>query len=187
VTGELKNLTRGCDIFGSDIDAEAVQWACDHLPDAAVFSTNEPVPPTRYPDEHFDLICSISLFTHLDETMQNTWLAELRRMLKPGGILLASTHGRHTLASCTPTELNQLENHGMAFRVDRKGRFKLDGLPDFYQTTFHSRNYVARQWSRFFDVVDHRDGGLGGHQDLVVLRRRTEPVDASRVPRSSVS
>lgn len=163
-----------------------MQWASEHLSDAAAFTTNEPTPPARYPNEYFDLIYSVSLFTHLDETLQNTWLNELGRMLKPGGILFASTHGRHTLGSCTPEELNQLEDYGMAFRADRKGRFKLDGLPDFYQTTFHSRDYVARQWSRFFDIVDHRDGGLGGHQDLVVLRRRAASTDVSQPPRSPV-
>jgi SAM-dependent methyltransferase len=174
VACEMKKLALACDIYGSDIDREAIQWARNHRSDIATFTTNEPEPPTRYADNFFDLIYSVSLFTHLDEALQDAWLMELARILKPGGRLLASTHGRYTLASCTLEELEQLDEHGIVFRVDRKGRFKLDGLPDFYQTTFHSRDYVERRWSRFFEVVDHIDGGLGGHQDLIVLMRRPE-------------
>lgn len=170
VVGEMKGLTRNCRFHGSDIDEEAIAWARANLSQIAQFQTNSPAPPTRYPDGMFDLIYNVSLFTHLDEPSQNAWLAELARILKPGGTLLTTIHGRHTYASCTPEELRQLDEHGIAFRVDHKGRFKLDGLPDFYQTTFHAKDYVARVWGRYFRVVDHVEGGLGGHHDIVVLQ-----------------
>jgi len=85
-------------------------------------------------------------------------------------VLLVTTHGKFALASCTDAELGEFDRRGFVHRVDRKGRFKLDGLPDFYQTTFHTREYVNRAWSRHFDVVDHIEGGLGRHQDVVLLR-----------------
>ena len=138
----------------------------------ADFASNEPRPPTRYASNTFDVIYSISLFTHLDEASQNLWLAELARVLKPGGMLLTTIHGDFARASCSPEELKALDRTGIVFRVDRKGRFKLDGLPDFYQTTFHTQAYVERAWRVFFEVVDHIQGGLGRHQDLVILRRR---------------
>ena len=172
VAVELKKLIPTCHLYGSDIDKEAIAWAQKHLAGLGEFTTNERYPPTQYPTNTFDVIYSISLFTHLDESSQNLWLAELARILKPGGTLLTTIHGDFARASCTPVELKKLNRNGMAFRVDRKGRFKLDGLPDFYQTTFHTRAYVARVWSKFFDVVEHIDGGLGQHQDLVILKRR---------------
>ncbi len=181
VANELKSLAPSCRISGSDINRETIDWAREHLSDVGGFETNDPAPPTRHADGTFDAIYTVSLFTHLDEASQDAWLAELARILKPGGIFLATTHGRHSLTSCTAGELRELEARGIVHRVDRKGRFKLDGLPDSYQTTFHTREYVARSWSRFFGVVDHVEGWLGD-QDLVVLRRRS--IDPIRLPPS---
>ena len=172
VAVELKKRLSTCRLYGSDIDKEAIAWAQKHLAGYGDFATNDVAPPTRYASDTFDVIYSISLFTHLDERLQLLWLEELARILKPKGTLLTTIHGTFARASCTPDELNELDRKGIAFRVDRKGRFKLDGLPDFYQTTFHTPAYVASVWGEYFEVIDHIEGGLGQHQDLVVLRRR---------------
>jgi SAM-dependent methyltransferase len=172
VATEVKRLVPGCRLHGSDIDAEAIGWARANLSHVADFVTNTAYPPAPFAAATFDAIYTISLFTHLDEPAQDAWLAELARILKPGGTLVATTHGRLARASCTPEELAGLDARGFVYRVDRKGRFKVDGLPDSYQTTFHSREYVARAWAKSFDVAAHLEGALGGHQDLIVLRRR---------------
>lgn len=164
-----------CRLVGSDIDAEAVAWAAGHLSRVACFETNAIAPPLRHAPDSFDLVYCVSLFTHLDEALQDRWLAEIARVLKPGGYLVATTHGTSAAATCTPAERLEVERRGIAFRVDRKGRFKLDGLPDFYQTTFHSEAYVKRHWSKFMPLVALRPGGLGRHQDLVVLRKPAAP------------
>jgi ubiquinone/menaquinone biosynthesis C-methylase UbiE len=171
VATEVKALVPSCRLHGSDIDRDAIGWAQEHLRHVGNFAVNDPTPPTRYPGAFFDVVYSVSLFTHLDERSQEGWLEELARILKPGGVLIVTTHGKFALESCTDAELDELGRRGIVYRVGRKGRFKLDGLPDFYQTTFHTREYVSRAWSRHFDVVDHIEGGLGGHQDLVLLRR----------------
>jgi ubiquinone/menaquinone biosynthesis C-methylase UbiE len=41
-------------------------------------------PPLPFPDDHFDLVFSSSVFTHIDEHAQDLWLAELRRVTQPG-------------------------------------------------------------------------------------------------------
>lgn len=172
---ELKQLTEDCRIFGSDIDHEAIAWAQQNLPHIGTFTTNNPLPPTDFPNDFFDVIVSISLLTHVDEGSQHRWLKEWNRILKPGGTILTTVHGEPTYQNCTADELVELAERGIAHRVDRKGRFKLDGLPDFYQTTFHTRKYVKQAWGKWFDVIDHLDGGLSGHQDFVVLRRSPHP------------
>jgi SAM-dependent methyltransferase len=171
VLTHLKTLAPSCRLYGSDIDEEAIAWARANLSSVATFDVNSFLPPTRYADCSFDLVYSISLFTHLDEPSQLAWLAELSRIAKPGAMLLATVHGESTHHGCFPDELKQLEGRGFVYRVDRKGRFKLDGLPDSYQTTFHTRAYVTEVWSRWFEVVDYIAGGLHGHQDVVILKR----------------
>ncbi|MGZ5104381.1 MAG: class I SAM-dependent methyltransferase [Usitatibacter sp.] len=171
VAVELKALTVDCRHQGSDIDDEAIAWASRNLAHVGSFGTNGATPPTSFADSQFDLIYTVSLFTHLDERNQDLWLAELARILKPGGTLLATVHGAPTLAGCTEEERAELRERGIVFRVGRRGRLKLDGLPDFYQTTFHTREYVARKWSRLLVVAEYIEGGIGGHQDVVVMKR----------------
>jgi SAM-dependent methyltransferase len=174
VAAELKALVPECAIFGCDVDNEAIQWAHRNLSSIGIFAVNEGTPPTSFESGFFDAIYSISLFTHLNEEPQNRWLEELRRLVRQGGIVIATVHGTRALASCTREELNKLQSTGFLYRVGSVGCFKLDGLPDDYQTTFHSREYVERVWGKWFAVETYIEGGLDGHQDLVVLRKHRE-------------
>jgi SAM-dependent methyltransferase len=168
----FKALVPGASCFGTDIDAEAIGWAKQHLSHLGRFDCNAPLPPLRFGDSAFDLVYSVSVFTHLNENDQLLWLRELHRVVRKDGCVIASVHGALARASCSPSELERLSENGFVYRTDRRGLFKLDGLPDFYQTTFHSKDYVSRVWSRYFEVLEHVEGGLAGHQDLVVLRPR---------------
>ena len=53
------------------------------------------LPPLPLEDESFDLIWSISVFTHLTDNSL-PWLCELHRLLRPGGLLIATYMGRWT-------------------------------------------------------------------------------------------
>jgi ubiquinone/menaquinone biosynthesis C-methylase UbiE len=172
IAAEIRTMLPSCRLYGTDTDLEAIGWATKNLAHIATFSANAASPPTRFEGASFDVVYAISLFTHLDEASQLAWLQELARVTKAGGIVLATVHGSVTRSSCTRSELKELSATGIAYRMDRRGRLKLDGLPDAYQTTFHAREYVERVWQRFFHVIEYVEGGLGDHQDLVVLRPR---------------
>ena len=45
--------------------------------------------------------------------------------------------------------------------------------PDFYQTCFHTTEYIRREWSNFFDVSDYIEQGINDAHDLVVLQKRS--------------
>jgi ubiquinone/menaquinone biosynthesis C-methylase UbiE len=177
----LHAYTQACTLHGSDIDGQAIGWAQVHLSGLARFSTNTVAAPTGFADGMFDAIYCVSLFTHLDERAQDEWLGEMARILKPGGVFITTTHGRFAMDSCSASELLELQRNGIVFRVDRRGRFKVDGLPDFYQTTFHSVDYVKSHWGRFLPVVDYIEGGLNGHQDMVVMRKSVVPDGAPSI------
>lgn len=168
---KLKDALRIGELYGSDIDHEAIAWASSNLEHVASFTRNDIIPPTDFSDEYFDVIYSISLFTHLDERLQNEWLQELMRLVKPGGILITTVHGAFCTKHCTAEEVAMLQEVGIVFRVDHVGLFKLDGLPDFYQTTFHTKEYVIREWEKFGTVEKYLEGGVDNHQDLIVLRK----------------
>jgi hypothetical protein len=58
--------------------------------------------------------------------------------------------------------------------VDGRSHDLDDVLEDktYYRTTHHAHDYVRREWSRYFEVVDVLPACIGNVQDLVVMRRR---------------
>ena len=78
-------------IYGCDIDGESIAWCRVNLP--GNFAVIPLLPPTQYKDSFFDLIISNSVFTHLTKNVQRKWLEEMRRIVAPGGLFIASVHG----------------------------------------------------------------------------------------------
>jgi glycosyltransferase involved in cell wall biosynthesis len=83
-------------LAGSDYNGETIAWCRKNLT-GIEFAENGLMPPLPYPDESFDAIYSFSVFTHLSEAVQTAWARELMRVLKPGGVLLSTTHGLNYL------------------------------------------------------------------------------------------
>jgi SAM-dependent methyltransferase len=153
------------EFHGVDVDEEAVEWCRQHLK-AAQFFANNPEPPLPYPDRHFDIIYCLSVFTHLDELMQDAWLAELARLLAPGGVLLLTVHGERAAQVLDQAGLETLRTAGFVHQRSRK----LKGIvPDWYQTTWHSREYILnRLTARFVDIRYHP---LDDSMQVIVMAR----------------
>ena len=81
------------EFWGCDIDDRSVAWLQEKLcpPFHAWRSAHNP--PLGLEHESFDLIYAVSVFTHLSYN-STAWLLELHRMLKPGGLLIATFMGR---------------------------------------------------------------------------------------------
>lgn len=167
VASRMRYLFPAAHFFGTDIDHETIGWCQANLSAVADFSANPPMPPLPYPDEHFDLVYSVSVFTHLPEEMQFAWLEELRRITKPGGWLLLTVHGKELFPLGRGKANVKFAEDGFFYAAD-KGT---DGLPDFYQTTFHTEHYIMDHWSQFFDIQSILKKTVGGRQDLVVCHR----------------
>lgn len=157
---------RSLRLRGTDIDAEAISWCRDSL-DFVEFGVNEALPPLAYPSETFDLVYAISVFTHLDEDFQFRWLNELKRITKPGGIVLLTVHGHRGWKDLREEDVADIEKKGFKFVSSNtmKGIF-----PEWYQNAYHKKEYVLDEYSRYFDVLDYIPRGMNNHQDVVVLR-----------------
>ena len=166
-----------CALYGTDIDAEAIGWCQKNL-GFAKFLANDPLPPLSFPDQTFDLVYSISIFTHLDETYQMAWLKELQRIVKPGGVALLSFYCDKNCGDLKPEEQALLQQRGFYYKVSITGALKADGLPDFYQTAYHTEAYVLDTCARFFQVRAFLDKGLENYQSIAVLERARTGADA---------
>lgn len=158
-------------VTGVDIDADNLQHSAASLPGVA-FEQVGLYPPTALVDGRFDLVIGLSVLTHLQESAQDQWLAELRRIVEPGGILLLSVQGLAQSALYRAPVERQLRAHREGFLyVGPDGQ--LDDVvaePGYYSHIIQSHEYIMVHWGRYFEVLDIVEG-IAGNQDLVVLRR----------------
>jgi len=184
------SLSGEVEIHGTDIDQEMVTWLRDNVPyghyEVAPFE-----PPLPYRDGQFDLVLNHSVFTHLDERLQDLWLEELRRVTCPDGLLLLTVEGEASWnrlwhSTGEPQHMvrwrRELDSRGILHIKDDV--FIGSTHPDFYHSTFHRPWYVFEHWTRYFDLVAYLPNG-SDTQDLVVLRRGQEsstPEAESTVP-----
>jgi SAM-dependent methyltransferase len=76
----------------TDIHHDAIAWLCQYSPTITAKMCGL-APPLPFADSEFDLIYSVSVFTHLPFELQMQWMHELHRTLRPGGVLLLTTQG----------------------------------------------------------------------------------------------
>jgi SAM-dependent methyltransferase len=120
------------------------------------------MPPLDLEPGSFDLIWSISVFTHLTDNSL-PWLLELHRLLKPGGVLIATYMGQWTseLLAGEPWDEGRV---GM--NVLRHNHPASDGAP----LTLISDWWLREHWGRAFEVV--RIEPNIHNQSWVLLRKR---------------
>lgn len=78
-------------IAGVDINRELIEWSKANLP--GQWAVCELLPPLPFEGVQFDLIQLASVFTHLPLEHQTQWIEEIRRLLKPRGVLVITLHG----------------------------------------------------------------------------------------------
>jgi ubiquinone/menaquinone biosynthesis C-methylase UbiE len=97
-------IGNGCSYYGTDYNAKSIDWCSKNIPDIH-FNTNTLEAKLPYEDNFFDIIYGISIFTHLSEQMHQEWYNELYRILKPGGLMLFTTHGDLFRTKLTDNEI----------------------------------------------------------------------------------
>ncbi len=152
-------------VAGSDLSRLAVAWCRRNLPFAR-FERNALKPPLPFADESFDLVYALSVFTHLTAPLQLAWRDELSRVLRPGGLLLVTTHGRSYLRRLALDERERFERGEL---VVRWGDVPGTNLCSAY----HPEAYLRDVFARGFALVELEPEGAKGNptQDLVLLRK----------------
>ena len=80
-----------------DPNPGAIAWASEHLRGIDFFVA--PLdPPLPLDDRALDLVVAISIWSHYGPTAATLWLEEMHRIVKPGGHLVLTVHGAHSLA-----------------------------------------------------------------------------------------
>jgi ubiquinone/menaquinone biosynthesis C-methylase UbiE len=163
----LTKYSKKPNYYGTDIDSEAIRWSNNNL-GFAKFDTNKALPPLIYKSEMFNLMYAISVFTHLNEEHQFLWLDELRRILKPNGILIVTLHGEK-LRKYLPYDVkSKLDTNGFLYlKTANLGHI----FPDWYQNAYHTQNYVMSKYENYFKILYYIPGGMKNSQDAVILQK----------------
>lgn len=168
------------ELFGADVDHEAVDWISNNYPGITGVKFDL-LPPSKLADASIDLVVNQSVFTHLPEEVQFAWLAELHRVVKVGGILILSFHGRNAWRHFTNSfHANGHVEHAKQIteRFNRRGFFYAQGrnhfeqeLPEYYGSAFHTIEYIEEEWLRYFACRAWLPVFSLSLQDVVVLER----------------
>jgi len=153
-------------LFGTDYNSRLIAWCKENLPFAR-FGVNELAPPLTYNDDEFDFVYALSVLTHLPEELQFRWVEELKRIIRPGGYLLITTHGSHYLSELDADERRHFEDNKLVVRSwEASGTNRC--------ATFHPEKYVREKLVDGFEVIDFIAKGARGNpeQDLYLLQKK---------------
>jgi SAM-dependent methyltransferase len=170
---------KGVNVIGCDINRRHVDWVARYLPSSIRVFQNHSIPALPLPDNSLDLLSAYSVFTHI-EAFETTWLMELRRILRPGGLAWITVHTEATWTDMEPgwPLYKALSKHpDFTLYKDRRGTLPGDRVVfrwrndrSYSSNVFYTRDYIHKTWGRLFEIVEeHRR--LPGFQDVVVLRK----------------
>jgi SAM-dependent methyltransferase len=156
---------KGVEVHGSDLKPKLVAW-CRARFAFATFASNALAPPLDYADGLFGFVYALSVFTHLPDNLQEPWMQELRRVLRPGGHLLLTTHGAHYLDELTEDERRRFGAGQLVVRRDDRPGSNVCGV-------YHPEAHVRERLAKGFSVVEFVPKGALGNpwQDQWLLRR----------------
>ena len=155
------------EIWGSDINGRNIRWITGYLPNRVKPIFNNCIPTLPMEDNYFDVVSAFSVFTHID-TFESAWIAELRRILKPGGIAYLTVHNEDTW-EILRSDLDNPENRliqsvlkvdpDFAENVhqplpDKRTVYRFQDIGPYRAQVFHSNNYLHRTWGRFMDIKE---------------------------------
>jgi SAM-dependent methyltransferase len=148
------------EFHASDYNAGSIAWCRTHLPGITFFQ-NGLAPPLSAPDGTYDVAFCRSVFTHLSAKMHARWIAELRRVVRPGGILILTTHGLAYRPRLTAQERVRYDAGELVVRT-----LGAEGRKLF--AAFHPPQFVRRELLGGLTILEHRPGDRT--QDIWVTR-----------------
>jgi len=152
--------------FGCDYNPAYINWCAAHIPGVS-FRKNELDPPLPYGDQSMNLIYGLSIFTHLSAAKHSEWIAELLRVLQPGGILFITTHGDITRENLIPEELEQYNRGELVTRANVKEGHRM-------YVAYHPPAFMQQLFKDKAKVLSHQPGqkqSWGLQQDLWIVEK----------------
>lgn len=167
--------------LGCDPNADAIAWAREHLPGAEFFESPLRPPIPQLAEGELAGAYAISIWSHFAEEPALAWLAEMERLIRPGGHLIITTHGIHSIAYYARRN-GEADQRAIFEQLYRDGFVYFDvfgedgdwGVPATgWGMAFMTAEWLQERLTPRWSVRLFREGAIEGNQDLYVLRRES--------------
>jgi SAM-dependent methyltransferase len=151
-------------VVGVDYNPYLLAWTEANLRFAR-FAVCGPRPPLPEPEDRFDVVYAVDVFSHLDDSAQVPWFDELARVLRPGGLMVITLHGA-----------SKTGNLSMALRRTF-GEGRLAVLRPTLSGTngcaaYHPRAYVERVFGQRLPLLEYTEEAAQDlRQGVAVFRK----------------
>lgn len=192
--GQLRMFTKhfpSANFYACDVDPSSIDFIKRGYPQVNSCVSNFK-PPLPFDSNQFDLIYSVSTFSHFDAETIDIWLQEFSRILKVGGLLLLTIEGEFAVkvvASETnesPASIqSELKRSGIFYKnyewlntLQQRGRALTKSVDistyfgSAYGNTVLSRKFIDENFNHYgFKVLGVSEGVICERQDLVALKK----------------
>ena len=157
----LRHLPERFARTGFDYNPAAINWCADHIRGAAFFR-NDLLPPLAAEPASFDALYALSVFTHLSAEAHDAWIAEVARVLTPGGVFIGAFHMKPAPGQLLPDEQARFDRGELVVRGGVK-----EGSRTF--VAYHPEAYLRGHLLHGWEILEGPTDFFG--QTLFVARR----------------
>jgi SAM-dependent methyltransferase len=165
---------------GCDPNQGAIEWASEHLRPVQFFVSKDE-PPLPLADGSLGLAFGISIWSHFEPQLGLVWFEEMRRLLRPGGLLVVTTHGLTSVAYDVGHGLRApgqgaeiaeaLYRRGWWFASEFGHQGDWGVVNPAWGTTFLSPEWLLNELCPRWKIAEFSSGRNAGNQDVYVLER----------------
>ncbi len=166
--------TKFGNIYGVDVWPLMIEL-CRTLMVPASVSLIEPLGQLPYRDQFFDIVYAFSVFTHLPEIIGHHWLKEIRRVVRPGGVIVMTVNPPRFIDFCRSIQAGDASLWHQALRdaiarvpdaAARVGTGEFLYLPtgggdmltnEIYGDAVVPEAYIRKNWTDHFNLIDYLD------------------------------
>jgi SAM-dependent methyltransferase len=165
VTRHFKNCLTYAKTVSCDIHLTAVDFIQTKIGEEAVIS--QKLPELLSVSNDFDVVFALSFFSHMPRATWQRWLIALYGCLKPGGLLIFTTHGVESAKKFLGNP--QIPKDGFWFSQQSEQH---DLSKDDYGTTVVTEAFVLDQLQYLpgYILLNSRPAYWWGHQDTYIIK-----------------
>jgi SAM-dependent methyltransferase len=168
--------------LGCDPNEQAIAWASEHLPGIDFFVSPQD-PPLELDAASLDLVTAVSVWSHFAPGAAERWLAEMHRLVRPGGLLVLTTQGFASVAfylgidAIPPEHATEVAEDLVATGHHYRPAFGEDGdwgvKSEEWGMAYMTMDWLAGRATPGWSLALHHPARIDTNQDVVVLRRES--------------